>query len=104
MRGLDYRAPLRGITLIVAASFENRREASQGLHRVGRFSDLCDRYLVHGVPLVDEIREDLYYGRLLKFIEAISKPLNLKKAEPVAAAGAKKRDEKEKKELSKREK
>jgi hypothetical protein len=86
--------------LVVASSFENHREASQGLYRVGRFSDPCTRYLLQGVSLVDSEQENLYYGRLLNFIEASSKPLNFKKAEPV-----KKRDEKkEEKELSKREK
>jgi hypothetical protein len=41
MRGIDYRAPLNGITLIVAKSFENAREADQGLKRVGRRDDPC---------------------------------------------------------------
>lgn len=30
MRGIDYRAPKLGISLIIAASFANKREALQG--------------------------------------------------------------------------
>ncbi len=36
MRGVDYRAEVTGITLLVAQSFPNIREADQGLKRVGR--------------------------------------------------------------------
>ena len=41
MRGINYRAPLNGISLLVAKSFENVREADQGMKRVGRFGDPC---------------------------------------------------------------
>ncbi len=36
MRGVDYRSKLTGITLLLAQSFPNIREADQGLKRVGR--------------------------------------------------------------------
>jgi hypothetical protein len=65
MRGIDYRAPLNGITLIVAKSFENAREADQGLKRVGRQDDPCCRILLKGVPLIDPLLEDAYNVRLL---------------------------------------
>lgn len=43
MRGLDYRSDDIPITLVVAKSFDNKREAAQGLSRVGRFGDACNR-------------------------------------------------------------
>lgn len=55
MRGIDYRCGSNSsIALFIAASFENQREAVQGLSRVGRFGDGCARYLVAGVPLIDK--------------------------------------------------
>ena len=39
MRGIDYRAPTRGICLLVCQSFTNKREANQAGYRVGRQSD-----------------------------------------------------------------
>ena len=36
MRGIDYRAPTRGICLLVCQSFSNKREANQAGYRVGR--------------------------------------------------------------------
>lgn len=78
MRGMDYRAPLNGITLIVAASFENYREAVQGLCRVGRYSDPCERICIESIPLVSVALETEYYGRLGKFIAAHSKKIVVK--------------------------
>ena len=53
MRGLDYRSQ-KGITLILAASFANQRQAMQGLNRVGRFGDHCERIALQDVPLIDK--------------------------------------------------
>ncbi len=65
MRGIDYRAPKVGITQIVAKSFENFREADQGLKRVGRQGDPCYRFLRKNVPLIDPVLENAYNVRLL---------------------------------------
>ena len=73
MRGIDYRAPVNGITLIVAKSFENSREADQGLKRVGRQNDPCHRILLKGVPLIDPVLEAAYNVRLLDSCRKISK-------------------------------
>ncbi len=73
MRGIDYRAPLNGITLIVAKSFENSREADQGLKRVGRQNDPCYRILLKSVPLIDPVLEAAYNVRLLDSCRKISK-------------------------------
>lgn len=55
MRGVDYRAPAIGITLLVGKSFENAREADQGLKRVGRQKDPCQRVAIEGIPLIDPV-------------------------------------------------
>ena len=60
MRGVDYRAPLTGITLLIGKSFANAREADQGLKRVGRFKDSCQRIAIDGTPLVDPELEASY--------------------------------------------
>jgi hypothetical protein len=36
MRGIDYRAPTKGITLLICQQFNNKREANQAGYRVGR--------------------------------------------------------------------
>ena len=53
MRGFDYRAQTKGITLVLAAPFANQREAMQGLNRVGRFGDPCKRVILRNTSLVD---------------------------------------------------
>jgi hypothetical protein len=51
--GIDYRASTLGITLFNYASYDNKREALQGLCMVGRFGDHFKIYLVEGIPLID---------------------------------------------------
>lgn len=72
MRGIDYRSPEVGITLIVGKSFKNTRESQQGLKRVGRYSDPCQRLLLEGVPLVDPQQELAYKKELLSFCRLIN--------------------------------
>jgi hypothetical protein len=43
MRGIDYRCPEGRMTLVIAKSFINKREAMQGFSRVGRFGDEAKR-------------------------------------------------------------
>ena len=87
MRGINYRAPSYGITLIVAKSFENAREADQGLKRVGRQDDPCDRILLKNVPLINSTLEDAYNVRLLKSLRKISEPMN--KMQPLSDVSSK---------------
>ena len=49
MRGLDYRAPVNGISLVIAKSFVTERDLNQAMVRVGRHGDKCTRYCVVGV-------------------------------------------------------
>ena len=44
MRGIDYRAPTLGLDLMIDATFSSDRAYAQGLARVGRFGDPCERY------------------------------------------------------------
>lgn len=67
MRGIDYRAASTGITLLLLASFSNQREANQGLNRVGRYADYCQRLISEDVPLIDPVAEIAYHSRLLAF-------------------------------------
>lgn len=79
MRGIDYRSADTSMTLVVAKSFENQREAIQGFNRVGRFGDSCCRVRFNEVQLVDKKLEMLYNANIMKFImEMQKKPLTLK--------------------------
>ena len=71
MRGIDYRSYSGSITFIVAASFDNYREAMQALQRVGRYGDKYIRLRVEGVPLIDSDLEHAYNGRLAAFINPV---------------------------------
>jgi len=50
--------------MVIAKSFNNYREALQGLCRVGRHNDSCKRYILNGVPLVDEDAYTQYCAQL----------------------------------------
>jgi hypothetical protein len=79
MRGVDYRAPLTGITLIVALPFRHEREATQALARVGRYKEPCARYLLDGVDLIDKLQCAAYIAGLLTYSN-LSKRVQAKKA------------------------
>jgi len=53
MRGIDYRSKT-GICLIANKSFTSYRALAQGMSRVGRFNDHCERLFVYNVKEVDE--------------------------------------------------
>ena len=79
MRGLDYRSDGIPITLVLAKSFDNKREAAQGLSRVGRFGDACRRVQFKDTPLIDVKAHTAYKMKLFKFIEAMQrKPVQMK--------------------------
>ena len=44
MRGVDYRNKGKGIDLLLARDFPTTRSYVQGLGRVGRYSEPCDRF------------------------------------------------------------
>jgi hypothetical protein len=69
MRGIDYRASTLGITLFNYASYDNMREAMQGLCRVGRFGDHFKIYMVEGTPLIDKQKSLDYDIKLMKFCD-----------------------------------
>ena len=53
MRAIDYRAPDTGMSLVIAKSFNHSRQSLQGLGRVGRNGDKCNRVRLENVELVD---------------------------------------------------
>jgi hypothetical protein len=54
MRGFDYRSEAIPMTLLIAKSFINRRDAIQGFNRVGRFGDKCSREKFTDVEIFDK--------------------------------------------------
>lgn len=70
MRGLDYRSSIDEIliSLVIAKSFENKREAIQGYYRVGRFGDKCYRVAFKDVELIDAKAELAYKLNALRFL------------------------------------
>lgn len=99
MRGIDYRAPQTGITLLIGKSFINAREADQGLKRVGRHKDACWRFAIEGIPLVDPLQRDRYERELLAFCRQLTptnfsfKPLEEFKA-PISKSNSKEKEKK----------
>ena len=73
MRGLDYRAPINGIMLLICHSFSHHREAQQAAYRVGRQKDPCKRLILKDLSLVDEVGQSDYQTKLNKFIMATTK-------------------------------
>ena len=67
MRGTDLRSPLRGICLIIDKPFSNGRNAGQGLARVGRFQDPCERLLTSRTDMVSRELEVQSTARLIAF-------------------------------------
>jgi len=64
MRGLDFRAPMLGMTLIVNKGFSSKRDMYQGMNRVGRFGDKCKRVKLGEFDEVDPAGEAQMYTRL----------------------------------------
>lgn len=91
MRAIDYRAPNIGIALVICKPFNNEREAQQGLGRVGRNGDPCQRVQLKDVPLINEKEQKMYRAYLMEFFskniaktfEVKSKSKATKKNEPV---------------------
>ncbi|CDW88935.1 UNKNOWN [Stylonychia lemnae] len=75
IRGLDYRSSVDGImiSLLLAKSFVNKREAIQGYYRVGRFNDKCYRVAFKEVGLIDAKAEIVYKLNASKFLQALSR-------------------------------
>ena len=65
MRGTDFRSAKIGICLIIARAFDTLRDADQGLARVGRFGDKCERVLLSGISLVDKEKSMINTAKLI---------------------------------------
>ena len=68
MRGIDYRAPTNGITLLICKSFYHMREANQAGYRVGRQTDSCKRLILKDLNIINKQQMDLYTARLYEFL------------------------------------
>ena len=77
MRGIDLRAPVKGVTLVMNKGFSCQRNADQGLMRVGRYGDPFIRILCEGVQLDDKDLENALHKKLYKFSKA-RKPISRK--------------------------
>lgn len=64
MRGFDYRGPKLGLTLVLAQQFIHERDAVQGLCRVGRYGDKCERILYGIEAIIDEEAHETYITQL----------------------------------------
>ena len=67
MRAIDYRAPDTGIALVIARPFNHSRQSLQGLGRVGRNGDKCNRVRLANVELVDKEKEIIYQSNLMVY-------------------------------------
>jgi len=94
MRGLDYRSYSTKLSLVIAKSFESKREAIQGFNRVGRFGDSFTRVRFDDVEIIDKKKALAYTSKLFRFFTEMQKskehlklkPVVVKKAKSVAAA------------------
>ena len=64
MRGLDYRAPINGIMLLICHPFSHHREAEQAAYRVGRQNDPCKRLILKDLSLVNKEDQSKYNSKL----------------------------------------
>jgi len=67
MRGTDFRSVNKGILLIIARAFDCQRDADQGLARVGRFGDKCERVILGGIDLVDKTSSLKNTAEMIKY-------------------------------------
>jgi hypothetical protein len=77
MRGYDYRAPKKGLTLFVATSFESRNAFRQGMNRVGRFGDEAHRCTFVDLPEVDTDKEKQNQVSMYRSMGALKKPASI---------------------------
>jgi len=70
MRGIDFRSRVNGVCLIANKSFSSNRALAQGMSRVGRFQDPCEREIVENVNEVDDAKIKKTAAALCKFLIA----------------------------------
>jgi hypothetical protein len=72
MRGVDYRVKNASLTLLVAKSFSNPSEMMQGLCRVGRFGDICERFVLNNVQLYDKETAIAHARSLFQYLDEMN--------------------------------
>ena len=68
MRGVDYNCKPNGLKLLIATDFSSDRSLMQGLGRVGRYGEMCRRYVVPTLTLVNQTKSIQLAGLLRKNI------------------------------------
>lgn len=84
------------LSLVIAKSFENKREAIQGFNRVGRFGDSFTRVRFIDVEIIDKKTALAYTAKLFRFFAEMQKskehlklkPVVVKKAKPLKTVAA----------------
>ena len=75
MRGVDYRSDPHGIDELIANQFPNQRAYLQGLGRVGRYNEPCERFILSGLnETVNKEQKEALAGKILSKIEAMKQP------------------------------
>ena len=91
MRGIDYRSKSNPLFLVVAQQFSCVREALQGVARVGRFGDPCQRIkFADCQELVDQQSQVDHNARLLGFIQEVKAGVLVNGAQATKKASPKK--------------
>lgn len=83
MRGIDYRSQKAKLTLVIAQSFANQREAMQGFHRVGRFGDSYSRIRFADVQVIDKKAELQHKAKLFQFLAQLQQKKQVELKKPV---------------------
>lgn len=68
MRGFDYRAKTFGVCLIVDRGFCSPEDVDQGLARVGRQNDPCDRLITNTTEKVDKEKYNAIIDTMKRFV------------------------------------
>jgi hypothetical protein len=95
MRGVDYRAYMRGMELYLMKGFQHERDRDQGLGRVGRFDEAGLRFKMPGLAIIDKHLKNQYLARINAVLDADSKNPECAKAQPVTVIDRSVLDEEE---------
>jgi len=68
MRGFDYRAKTFGVCLIVDQGFDSPADVDQGLARVGRQNDPCERLITNTTEKIDKKKYSAIMDTMKRFM------------------------------------
>lgn len=82
MRGIDYRCKMLKLTLVIAQSFDNKRDATQAFNRVGRFGDSYCRVRFDDVDIINKKKEVAQLVKHTMLVGKLGKP-DVAKLQPI---------------------